>query len=243
MVSNIRDLIKGGIDSMIPNNSDSENKGIIIKDSDTVYQLVPSTNKNNNIKDNISTIYLGECETKLKKHNNISENDSLLIFKMDIYKEGSSIPIIEYEVYDPKTKNQLNLSICNESKIQILIPVKIEDENINKYNSSDDYYNDICYTYTTENGTDIILTDRKNEFINNNMSVCETNCKYEGYEIDSQKAKCECEVKIKIPLMSEISINKNLLLDKLDIKNSLNIKILKCYKLLFSINGLKKKYR
>ena len=39
--------------------------------------------------------------------------------------------------------------------------------------------------------------------------------------------------------MSEISINKNLLLDKLDIKNSLNIKILKCYKLLFSINGLK----
>jgi hypothetical protein len=201
---------------------------------------VPTTNQNNSIKDNISTIYLGECETKLKKHNNVSENDSLLIFKMDIYKEGSSIPIIEYEVYDPKTKNQLNLSICNESKIQILIPVKIEDENINKYNSSDDYYNDICYTYTTENGTDIILTDRKNEFINNNMSVCETNCKYEGYEIDSQKAKCECEVKIKIPLMSEISINKNLLLDKLDIKNSLNIKILKCYKLLFSINGLKK---
>ena len=28
---------------------------------------------------------------------------------MDIYKEGSSTPIIEYEVYDPKTKNQLNL--------------------------------------------------------------------------------------------------------------------------------------
>ena len=39
--------------------------------------------------------------------------------------------------------------------------------------------------------------------------------------------------------MSEIVINKNLLMNKLDIKNSLNIKILKCYKLLFSKNGLK----
>ena len=108
-----------------------------------------------------------------------------------------------------------------------------------KYNSSDEYYNDICYTYTTENGTDIFLTDRKNEFIINNMSICETKCEYEGYELVSKKAKCECEVKIRIPLMSEITINKNILMNKLDIKNSLNIKILKCYKLLFSINGLK----
>jgi len=239
MISNIRELIKGGIGSIIQNTSDGENKGIIMKDSDIVYQIVLATSQGNSIKDNISTIYLGECEKKLKKQNNISENEYLLIFKMDIYKEGSSIPIIEYEVYDPKTKNQLNLSICNDTKIQILVPVMIEENNINKYNSSDDYYNDICYTYTTESGTDIILTDRKNEFINNNMSICETNCEYEGYEIDSKKAKCKYEVKIKIPLMSEIAINKNLLMDKLDIKNSLNIKILKCYKLLLSINGLK----
>ena len=238
IISNIRELIKGGIDSIMLNISDGENKGIIIKDSDIVYQIIPTTVQNNSIKDNISTIYLGECEKKLKKQNNISENEYLLIFKMDIYKEGSSVPIVEYEVYDSKTKNQLNLSICNDTKIEILIPVIIEENNINKYNSSDDYYNDICYTYTTESGTDIILTDRKNEFINNNMTICETKCEYEGYELDFKKAKCECEVKIKIPLMSEITINKNILMNKLDIKNSLNIKILKCYKLLLSKNGL-----
>ena len=158
---------------------------------------------------------------------------------MDIYREGSSIPIIEYEVYDSNTKNLLNLSICNDTKIQMLVPVIIDEKNINKYNSSDEYYNDICYTYTTESGRDIILNDRKNEFIINNMSICETKCEYEGYELDSKKAKCECEVKIRIPLMSEIIINKNILMNKLDIKNSLNIKILKCYKLLLSKNGLK----
>jgi len=158
---------------------------------------------------------------------------------MDIYREGSSIPIIEYEVYDSKTKKLLNLSICNDAKIQILVPVIIDEKNINKYNSSDEYYNDICYTYTTDSGTDKILTDRKNEFIINNMSLCETKCEYDGYELDSKKAKCECEVKIKIPLMSEITINKNVLMNKLDIKNSLNVKILICYKLLFSKSGIK----
>ena len=235
MVSNIRKLIK---DFIIPDIFEGENKGIIIKDTDIIYQIIPFTNQKNCIKDNISTIYFGECEKKLKQHNNINEDESLIMFKLDIYKRGSRIPI-EYEVYDLKTKNQLNLNICNDTKIQILIPVSIEEKNINKYNSSDDYYNDICYTYTTEKGTDIILTDRKNEYIDNNMSICETKCEYEGYELDSMKAKCECEVKIKIPYMSEIIINKDILMNKLDIKNSLNIKILKCYKLLFSKDGLK----
>ena len=71
------------------------------------------------------------------------------------------------------------------------------------------------------------------------MTICETKCEYEGYEFDSKKVKCKCEVKIKIPLISEIEIYKNILLNKLDIKNSLNIKILRCYKLLFSKNGFK----
>ena len=132
IISNIRELIKGGIDSLIPNISDGENKGIVIKDTDTIYQIIHANNKKNIIKDNISKIYLGECEKKLKKQNNISENEYLLIFKMDIYKEGSSIPIIEYEVYDSKTKNLLNLSICNDTKIQILVPVMIDEKNINK---------------------------------------------------------------------------------------------------------------
>ena len=34
----------------------------------------------------------------------------------------------------------------------------------------------MCSTTTSESGTDISLKDRKNEFINNNMSLCEENC-------------------------------------------------------------------
>ena len=36
----------------------------------------------------------------------------------------------------------------------------------------------MCYSYKTEDNTDIILKDRRNEFIDNNMSLCENNCEY-----------------------------------------------------------------
>ena len=137
------------------------------------------------------------------------------IFKIDIFEEGLLIPIIEYEVYNSKTKELLNLNICKDTKINLLLPVNIEENNLFKYNSSNEYYNDICSTYTTNDGTDITLNDRKNEFINNNMSLCEKNCEYDKYNIENKMVKCECEIKIKLPLLSEIIINKDKLYNKL----------------------------
>ena len=40
-----------------------------------------------------------------------------------------------------------------------------------------------------KNKTYIILKDRRNEYINNNLSLCESNCEYEGYDINTKKAK------------------------------------------------------
>ena len=45
--------------------------------------------------------------------------------------------------------------------------------------------------------------------------------------------------KKKIPLKSEITINSNILKKKIDIKNGLNLKVMKCYKNVFSTKGLK----
>ena len=55
------------------------------------------------------------------------------------------------------------MTACKDVKIILNIPLKIE-ENIDKLNSSSGYYNDICYTATSENGTDISLSDRKKKF-------------------------------------------------------------------------------
>ena len=73
---------------------------------------------------------------------------------------------------------------------------------------SSDLYNDICYIFTSENGTDKPLKDRQNEFINNNMSVCEENCDFYEYDNFAKRAKCSCFTKINFPLISQIKFDK-----------------------------------
>ena len=95
---------------------------------------------------------------------------------IQVTEEGRYFPKTEYEIYYKTDTNQfqnLNLSICKGMKINKSIPLNISESDIDKYNSSSSYYNDICYTTTSNTGTDITLTDRRNEYINNNMTVCE----------------------------------------------------------------------
>ena len=37
-------------------------------------------------------------------------------------------------------------------------------KNLFKYDPNNEYYQDKCSSFTTENGTDILLSDRKNQF-------------------------------------------------------------------------------
>ena len=198
-------------------------------------------NQNNNNYGNISNIFLGELENKLRKFYRIDDNKTLLILKIDIYEEGLLIPIIEYEIYNSETMEKLDINNCEESKdsrIEINIAVKIDENNTFKYNSSSEYYNDMCYTHTTEDNTDITLKDRRNEFIDNNL--CEKNCEYKRYDFNSKKAVCDCPVKNNIPLLSEIVIDKDKLLTNFkDIKSLMNLDVMKCYKTLFDKKGLK----
>ena len=108
----------------------------------------------------------------------------MYILKIDVNQEGLKIPKIEYEVYYPLFGDsliKLNLTVCKDSKIDLSIPIVIT-ESLDKVNQSSGYYNDICYTYTSEDGTDISLSDRKEEFINNNLTVCEEDCDFINYD-------------------------------------------------------------
>jgi len=234
------ELIKNNLDIYIENIIIKENKDLLIKENNIIYQLTSTYNQNNNEYINISTINLEECETKLRIYYNIENDIVLIILKVDIFEEGLLIPIIEYKVYNYKTKQNLNLNICKDTKVNINIPVNIDENNLFKYNSSHEYYNDICYPYTTDNKTDIILKDRRDEYKKNNLSLCEANCKYSKYDYNTKKVECECFIKIKFPLISEIEINKDkLLANFINIKNSININMIKCYKQIFDIEGLK----
>ena len=62
-----------------------------------------------------------ECETRLRSKYNITSNYSLIITKIDLYNTGYSIPKIEYDVYNPITKENLDLDIYNDTKKHILV--------------------------------------------------------------------------------------------------------------------------
>ena len=75
-------------------------------------------------------------------------------------------------------------------------------------NSKSGYYNDICYTSTSDFGTDISLKDRREEYINNNKSVCQDDCDFDKYNNVNKQVKCSCKVKICPSSFKDIFIDK-----------------------------------
>ena len=239
MINNIKNQITNhSLDTILESIFTGDKNDILVEEQNIIYQLTSSDNQNNKKYYNISTIKLGECEKELKEYYKLGDNDSLLIFKVDYYDESSKTPIVEYEVYNYENKQRLNLSICQNIPIEIDIPVSIDEDNLFKYNLSSEYYNDKCYPYTTEQGTDIILSDRKNEYYQNNMTLCEENCDYNGYDNETKRAKCKCKIKERFLSISEINFDKGKLIEFFNLKNTINIYVLKCIKLFFSKDGL-----
>ena len=217
------------------------------KEDNMIIEL-SNTEKEKNKERNETAINFGNCEFILKNEYNISNNSYLYIFKIDIKEEGYKIPIIFYEVYFPFNDNnitQLDLKFCEKEKIELSIPVAIE-EDLEKYNSTSDYYNDICSIATSKSGTDISIKDRRDEFTNNNMTLCEGNCKLIDYDYKTEKAKCSCHIKINIPFLSDdmliIKNRDDLLKSFTNINNIVNINLMKCYAVVLRIKSLKDNY-
>ena len=225
-------------------NSGRDKKRVVGNDITVI--LTSTQNQRNN--ENISniTMNLGQCENLLKNDYNISQNDSLYILQIVSEEEGMKIPKIEYEIYYPLFNNnnltKLNLTSCKDTKIEISIAVKINNS-LDKYNKSSNYYNDICSKTTSESGTDISLKDRRNEFVNNNMSLCEEKCDLIDYNYNYEKVKCSCDIKLNIPQNYDIKFNKNDYFKSfIDIKNIFNLNIMKCYKIVLKIKYLLKNH-
>ena len=133
----------------------------------------------------------------------------------------------------------MNLTVCKNTKVDIIIPLNIS-ENLDKLNTSSGYFNDVCYKSTSDSGTDITLKNRRDEFIEENKTVCQDGCDFTYYNNSIKKVTCSCEVKETSDNYADMKINsKKLLKNFIDIKNIANINILKCYKSLFCLKGIK----
>ena len=117
----------------------------------------------------------------------------------------------------------MNLKYCKDVKIEISVPVSIDENELFKYDLNSEFYNDICSTYTTNHKTDMSLKDRQKEFLNKNMTLCENECNYASYNTTLKKVKCECDVKNKIKDLNDVKIDKDKLKASLNIKNLVKI--------------------
>ena len=211
----------------------NENKNIIIENEDEIYSI--SSIENQNFNETRTIIELGNCEQELRKVYNLTEDENIIIFKIEKNIPGFKIPIMGYELFSRNGKINLNMEYCQNTKANIHISVNIDENELYKYEPKNEYYNDRCNQYTTENGTDITIYDRKKEYNDNNMSLCEKNCEFQGYDINNKVVKCECGVKN----IKNLFNNKNQLLSEFkNIKKIMNIDIIICYKSLLKLKGL-----
>ena len=188
-------------------------------------------------KENDYYINLSICEEKLIDYYKIlPKNESLYLLRIDVKQIGMRVPSFEYEVFYPLYDNnlfKLDLSICKGIQIYEIIPQNLSDI-VDKYNSSSPYYNDICHITDSDSAYDIALPDKKENYVDNNMGICEINCDFIYYNYETHKAICSCGVKTEIPLINSIKFDKESLLNSFsDINNFANLQMMKCYKTVF----------
>ena len=204
--------------------------------------------KRNNT-NNLSIVDLRKCENIFKSQYDINENASLIIMKFEKISNISSERTLQYEVYEPYNKTKLNLSLCGKN-IDIYIPTILSEKTQHLYNElkelgydlfdiNSPFYNDICITFKSPEGTDVLLSDRVNNYFNNDDTSCQSNCKFSEYLMESQYLKCECDSK-----NSEIIINKaasfsgkSLYQSFYDVLKYSNYKVLKCFNLAISLKS------
>ena len=59
---------------------------------------------------------------------NLEPNEILIIFKREYFLEGLLTPIVEYEIFSKNNKKELNMKFCQDIKINMNIPVSINED-------------------------------------------------------------------------------------------------------------------
>ena len=224
------------------------------------FQITTFGNELNNLKENknrnFSIIDFKDCADLLRSQNNFESNEDLVILKYenDNQVSNGNEKIIQYEVYLPNSNTKLDLSVCNNTNINIYIPVELSEKTQKIYDSmkeqgydlfdkKDKFYHDLCTPYKSINGTDVILFDRVNDIYEPNKLECQENCEYSEYLPESKYLKCKCHVtnekRINTKEPEKITA-KSVAKSFYNVLKYSNYKVLRCYNLVFRKVTIKK---
>ena len=235
-IYHIMEQIEDGVFNEIFNRTIEEDTNIIQKDNNIIYQISTVSSQYST---NYSKVSLEKCESILKDVYSIDKDEKLILLKLEHNKENSKIPIIEYQLFT-KDGKKLNLSYCDTIPEKVSIPVNINENEEFIHNPYSRFYQDKCYPYTSEYDTDLTIYDRKNDFNEKFLSLCEKNCIYLGYNRTNKEVNCECKTKTDFPKNTTTGFDlKDLLFHFIDIKKYSTLFVITCTKVLFSSEGFK----
>ena len=194
---------------------------------------------------NSTYVDLGECVDILREKYNLSSDEvvSILQVEIDALNEQVIANQIEYIVFDEE-KNKLDLSFCQDLQITVNYKIKnsslidkdkikfYSDMNIDIFNHSDPFFNDICYSYSQDK-KDIVLKDRVKD-IYQNYSFCEDKCEYKKMNKELSTVTCECDVKTELNIKTKMPVFYKIMENSF--KDS-NFEVIKCFKLAFKFSN------
>ena len=184
------------------------------------------------------------CEAILRDYYKISNSRIITFLQLEIDNIDSQSVVnqVGYQAFDDK-QNSLNLSLCNNTNIQIFYLVKsnssldisfissFQDSNIDLFNLDNEFFTDICFSYSySEN--DVVLEDRIKDFYQN-YSVCDDGCIYNDINIEYMTITCDCDVKANLSTTQKVINLKQMK----DVNKSSIFEIIRCYNLVFSFKN------
>ena len=201
-------------------------------------------------KSNLTFIDLGECGKKIKKYYNLDSDEQLYILSIENTNTSSYSLTnqIEYQIFLKNGTQLTDLSACNDEYIIVDSPISNLDlinldeaenfysQGYDIFNLSSEFYSDICKGANI-NENDITLKDRKEEIYPSNISFCSNGCKLDKIKIEKKRISCSCNASLN---GESVNLNDNKLNATNDFStyllDSLNYKIIKCYKIIFESN-------
>ena len=229
------------------------NEIVINTTNNYIYQITSSKNEldilneNKNNTNKLSVIDLKNCSDVLIDAYNLTNETNLIILKYENLVNDVNEKSIQYEVYEPILFQKLNLSFCSTVSIFIYIPTDLKEgtlqlyedlksQGYNLFDKNDKFYTDICTPYS-QNGTDVLLSDRYNDIYKSNELGCQENCEYSNFSFESEYLKCKCEVVEQTQIETKEPDKytpKSIARSFVNVLKYSNYKVLKCFKLVLT---------
>ena len=218
---------------------------IIYKDVNCIDKLSIDTPK----------VDFGDCFTKIQNNLSPPSNNKIivaLVAKKNINKKS----ITSYSFYHPDTGEKIDSdSICkdeevivkesvlsqlNDSSVNYESALFLVRQNVDIFDLSSAFYNDICYHFESLNGRDIPLKERVHIYYPN-ITLCEDGCNSKGVNLTSMETICECKFNIlNNDIVEGNALLENTLGEITDLLSNSNLDVLKCFKDVFNIKYISK---